>query len=162
MFELAAGGEGGEDHLYRGQASIGVGIDGDAAAIIGDGAGAVGVDLNFNVLGKASEGFIDGVVDDFVDQVMKTARVVAADVHAGARADVLDIIEGADHGGVIDAGRRHDRRSGGRGGYFGSRVDRRIFGHGLLRYCFCVRFGVERKRSGKEYQGDSRGARTAH
>jgi hypothetical protein len=38
-------------------------------------------------LGVAGERFIDGVVDDFVDEVMQTHLAGRADVHGGAQAD---------------------------------------------------------------------------
>ena len=94
--ELAAGAERGEDDFDGRDAFGRVDADGHAAAVVGDGAGAVGVDLHVDALAVAGEGLVDGVVDDLVDEVVQAARVVAADVHARARADVLDIVEDAD------------------------------------------------------------------
>jgi hypothetical protein len=102
--ELAAGAEGGEDDLDGGDALGRVDADGDAAAVVGDGAGAVGVDLHVDRLAVAGEGLVDGVVDDLVDEVVQAARVVAADVHARAGADVLDVVEHADLGLVVLGG----------------------------------------------------------
>ncbi len=46
-------------------------VDGDAAAVIDDGDGVVDVDDDIDFLCVAGQGFVDGVVDDFVDQVMQ-------------------------------------------------------------------------------------------
>ena len=46
-------------------------------------------------------GLVDGVVDDFVDEVVEAALVGAADVHAGATADGLEAFEDLDIGGGV-------------------------------------------------------------
>jgi hypothetical protein len=44
----------------------------------------------------AREGLVDGVVDDLVDQVMKSSRPGRADVHAGALTNGLQALENRD------------------------------------------------------------------
>ena len=82
----------------------GVGADGDAAAVIGDGGGAVGVDVDPDVFGIAGHGFVDGVVDDFPDQVVQAAGGGVADVHAWAKAHGFEALEGLNRFGVVFSG----------------------------------------------------------
>ena len=52
---------------------------GDTAAIVGHAHGAVGVDGNVDMVGKAAQGFVGGVVNHFLDDV---GGAVGAGVHA--------------------------------------------------------------------------------
>ena len=62
---------------------------------IGDG-GAVGVQRDPDVRGVAVHRLVDGVVDDFPDEVMQSSRADAADVHARPLADGLQAFENGD------------------------------------------------------------------
>jgi hypothetical protein len=53
---------------------------------------------DFQRLGVASEGFVDGVVDDFMDEVVRTAGVR---VHAWPAADRVQARQNFDIGSVI-------------------------------------------------------------
>jgi hypothetical protein len=44
----------------------------------------------------ARESLVDRVVDDFIDQVVKTSRPCRADVHAGALTNGLQALENSD------------------------------------------------------------------
>ena len=72
--ELAAGMELGEHHLHGGHL-LAVGqrhhVDGNAAAVVDDGDRVVDVDDDIDFLGVAGEGFVDGVVDYFVDEMVQ-------------------------------------------------------------------------------------------
>ena len=58
-------------------------VDGDAAAVIGHGARAVGVQGHGDRVAIAGERFVDRVVDDLVDHMMQAGTVVGvADIHA--------------------------------------------------------------------------------
>jgi hypothetical protein len=46
--------------------------------------------------GEAVHRFVDGVVQDFPDEVMKPGAAYAADVHAGALADRLEPFKDGD------------------------------------------------------------------
>ena len=79
-------------HAFQGRfADVRVDVDGDAAAVVGDGDRAVGVDGHLDDVGVAGHDLVDRVVDDFAHQVVQAAEVAVADVHAGALADVLQI-----------------------------------------------------------------------
>ena len=78
--------------------------DGDAAAVVDDGDGVVGVDRDRHLGAEAGEGLVDGVVDDLIDEVVQAHHAGRADVHAGALADGLQALEDGDVLGVV-AGR---------------------------------------------------------
>src|SRR5690606_15649369 len=99
--ELAARVEDGHHDLDRGLAVEGgvVVLDRvhrDAAAVVHDGAGAVGVDGDHDGLGVAGHGLVDGVVHDFVDEVVKGIEAGAADVHARALPDGVEALQDFD------------------------------------------------------------------
>jgi hypothetical protein len=97
--------EGAEDDLERGFAGeFGVGIDGDAAAVVADGDRVVGVEFDLDPVGMARHGLVHRVVEDLGHQMVQRAFVGAADVHAGALADRLQPLEHLDGGGVIGVG----------------------------------------------------------
>src|SRR6185436_9724914 len=79
--------------------------DGDAAAVVGHGKGAVGVDADLDRLGMAPHGLVDRVVDDLVDEVVEAARSGVPDEHAGALANRLQALEDLDLGRAVVAGR---------------------------------------------------------
>ena len=47
-------------------------VDRNAAAVVDDRDGVVEVDGDFDLVGVSGERFVDGVVDDFIDQVMQS------------------------------------------------------------------------------------------
>ncbi len=96
--ELAAGVEHGEDDLDggHGDAVDGLVVDRDAAAVVDDGDGVVDVDGDVDAGGVAAEGFVDGVVDDFVDEVVQALLAGGADVHGGAQPDGREALEDGD------------------------------------------------------------------
>ena len=88
--------EHGEHNLEGGDFELGVLVDGDAATVVFDRAGAVFVDGHVDLVAKPAESLVDGVVDDLPDEVMKAARAGRADVHARALADGLEALEHLD------------------------------------------------------------------
>ncbi len=71
-------------------------VDGNAAAIVDDGDRVVDVDDHVDFLGVAGESLIDGVVDDFVDEVMQAHLAGRADVHGGTQTHGLEAFEDLD------------------------------------------------------------------
>jgi len=81
----------------------------DAAAVVGDGAGAVRVEGDRNEVGMAGQGLVDGVVDHLVDHVVQARAVVGvADIHARALAHRIQALENLDGIGAV-FGRRAGR-----------------------------------------------------
>ena len=75
-----------EDNLSGGHAFACVHVNGDAAAIVRDGDRMVGVNDAVNLGAITGEGFIDRVVDHFVDKVVQAHLTGGTDVHGGALA----------------------------------------------------------------------------
>ena len=90
LFEFAAEFEHRHHAFQRGDvaahflAELVVLFDGDAAAIVFDGDRAVVIDGDAHLAGKTRHGLVDGIVDDFVHQVVQTTAGAVADVHARA------------------------------------------------------------------------------
>ena len=69
----------------------------DAAAIVGDGAGAVGIEGDDDPVGIAGQRLVDGVVDDLVDHVMQARAVIGvADIHARPLAHRIEAFQDLD------------------------------------------------------------------
>ena len=101
LAEFASGVEVGEDEFDGGDAEFRVGIDGDAAAVVAHRAGSVGMEGDVDGFAESGEVFVDGVVEDFEDAVVKAAFVGVADVHAWAFADGFEAFEFIDLGGTV-------------------------------------------------------------
>src|SRR5205823_4624541 len=75
------------------------------ASVVGDGARAVGVDLDQNRLAESGHRLVDRIIDDLPDEVMQSARAGISDVHRGTSSHMLDSLEHFDHSlGVLAAG----------------------------------------------------------
>ncbi|MBA7621943.1 hypothetical protein ES703_29313 [subsurface metagenome] len=80
---------------------FGMGIDGDATAVVGDGQEAVGGELHLDEVGMAGQRLVHGVVDDFGEQVVQRLLVGAADIHARPSPYRLQALEHLDVAGGI-------------------------------------------------------------
>src|SRR6266567_549833 len=77
-------------------------INWNATATIADGHPVVFVDNDIYALAGTGHGLINAVVDDLVNEVVQTALVRAADVHAWTAANRFQALENLDvAGGVI-------------------------------------------------------------
>ena len=76
-------------------------VDGNAAAVVDHGDGVVDVNGDFDLVGMAGERFVDGVVHDFVDQVVQSHLAGRADVHRGTLAHGFHAAENFDGIGVV-------------------------------------------------------------
>ena len=95
----------GHDHLGGGNFfSIDVHVvDGNAAAVVDDGDGVVDVNGDFDLVGKSGEGFVHGVVDDFIDEMVQSHLAGRTDVHGGTFADGFHAAEHLDGVGSVVA-----------------------------------------------------------
>ena len=93
---LASGGEDRQDDRDGGLVLGGGLVDGDAATVVDDLDAAVCLERDFDVIGVACQGLVDGVVDDLVDEVVQTAFAGGSDVHARALADGFQALEDGD------------------------------------------------------------------
>ena len=71
-------------------------IDRDAAAVVGDGDEAVGVELDLDEGGMAGHRLVHGVVDHLGEEVVQRLLVGAADIHAGPAAHRLEPLQHLD------------------------------------------------------------------
>ncbi len=74
-----------EHNFGRGTLFRSVHIDGNAAPVIHYGHGIVGVHGDIYFVGVTGHGFVNGIVDDFPNQVMQTHFAGGADVHGRAQ-----------------------------------------------------------------------------
>ncbi len=111
LVELPARVQRREDELESALLVLRVDVDGDAAAVVRDlDLPAARKERDVEARGIAVDDLVDRVVDDLVDEVVETARVHAADVHAGALADGLEAFEDGDVAGGVGGG--HEARRG--------------------------------------------------
>jgi hypothetical protein len=99
--EFSAGVEVCHDEFEGGDLVFGVDVDGDTAAVIFDGAGAVEVEGDGNIFAMTGEGFIDRIIDDFEDAVMEAAFEGIADVHIGAFTHTFEAFEFLDFRRIV-------------------------------------------------------------
>ena len=106
VLELAAGVEDGEDDLERAFLRGRVLVDRDPAAVVFHrDRRAIGMERDPDVRGEAVHRLVDGVVENFPDEVVQSGRADAADIHAGALPDRLESLENGDvFGGVVGGG----------------------------------------------------------
>ena len=141
--ELAAGVQHGEHDLGGALALVLARrerVDRDAPAVVVDLASAVGEQGDADAGAVARHRLVDGVVDDFPDQVMEPGQAGRADVHAWPFADRVEALEDLDGIGVV--GRRRLRLIGIRSpratrlGDVGFRNFGRVVGHSYLMSCW--------------------------
>ena len=80
--ELAAGMEDGEDHRHRRQPCLLLDTHRDTPAVIGNPDDVPREDIHLNMGAVPRQGFINGVIYNFIDQVMEALGAGRADVHA--------------------------------------------------------------------------------
>ena len=94
--ELTAGVQHGIYDCDGRDAQLGLDVHGDAAAVIGNFDDITRFDRYFDMGAVPSQGFVDGVIDDLVDQVMQAGRAGRTDIHAGALAHSLQALQDLD------------------------------------------------------------------
>ena len=148
--KLAAGVEHGHDDFGgRLPPVFWVVVDGNPASVVGDATPTVGEQHDVDAGGFAGHRFVDGVVDDLVDEVMEPGKTGAADVHPGAFADWFEAFENRDVlGAVRHAGIPLDRGPGesktaGQGRFSGpTHATRRGAENPVVSGCFGPGFGL--------------------
>src|ERR1700730_14639012 len=77
-------------------------VHGNAADVIDHRDGVVDVDRDFNLVGETSKRLIDGIIDNFVDQMVQSQIAGGADVHGRSQAYGFHAAEDFDGvGGVV-------------------------------------------------------------
>ena len=101
VVELAARVQFGHDYLNGRNSQLGMYVHGNAATVIPHRNAVVHVQDDFNLVAEAGHGFIYGVVDHFVDKMMKTMDVRAAYIHGRPLADRHKTFQNRNCGRVI-------------------------------------------------------------
>ena len=79
-----------------------------STAVVCDGDGLVLVNFHGDIRAVTRQGFVDGVVDDLEDHVVKTGPVIGvANVHSGAFSDGVEAFQDLDFTGVVNVGAAH-------------------------------------------------------
>ncbi len=91
--ELTTGMEDGENDFQSGLAGLGLDIHGDTTAVISDGDGIAGVNGDGDILAIAGQSLIDGVIHDFIDQMVQARRGRGADIHTGPFPDGFQTLQ---------------------------------------------------------------------
>jgi hypothetical protein len=81
LFELAARMQDGQCHFGSGLRLRRVHAGGNPPAVVDDRDAAIDVDFDLDGFAESGHMFIDTVVDNFVDEVMKSVHAGAADIH---------------------------------------------------------------------------------
>ncbi len=93
LAEFPAGMKIGQDQLQRRDLVDRMQIDGDAAPVVLDRAGAVEVNGHRDLRGETGERLVDGVVDDLEDAVVQPPLHRVSDVHVRALPHALETLE---------------------------------------------------------------------
>jgi hypothetical protein len=94
--ELATGVKDRKHHLDGGFSLCGVHIYRDSAAVIDTANGTIRKNRDLNEGTVARKGFVYGIVDDFVNEMVQTAFTGRADIHSGTLADGFETLENLD------------------------------------------------------------------
>ena len=100
VVELAASVE--DRHHYLGRClAAGVLVDRNTSSVVDNRYRVVNVDGDTDGVAVSPQRFIDGVVDDLIDQVMEPRCTGRPDVHCRARADRLEALQNLDLVGAV-------------------------------------------------------------
>ena len=92
--KLSAGMQHGQNNLKRRQVRIfRVRVNRNAAAVVGNGNGTVGIHTDFDTVGKTGDCLVHRVVQNFGNQMVQRRSIRATDVHARTGADRLQTFQ---------------------------------------------------------------------
>ena len=94
--ELAAGVEDGKYYLQSGFTGLGLNVNRNTPAIVGDSDGVARVDGDGDIGAVAGQGLVDGVVHNLIHQVVQAGLRGGADIHARAFAHRLQSLQDLD------------------------------------------------------------------
>ena len=101
VIELTASVQDRHDDLERRDLFDRMLVDGDAAPVIDDRDGVVGVDRHLDLGAETGHGLVDGVVNDLPHQVMQTAGARRTDIHARALTNGLETFENLNLAAIV-------------------------------------------------------------
>src|SRR5262245_3963308 len=101
LVEFATGMQFGKHDLGSGNTFRRMNIDRDPATVVAYSDAVVDMDRDIDLIAMTDQRFVNGVVDDLVDQMMKTPLRRIADVHPGAFSDGFQPLQYFDIFGVV-------------------------------------------------------------
>ena len=101
FFEFTARVQNRHDHFQRGDLLFGVNVHGNPASVVLHFDHVFRQDPHDDVLGVAGHVFVDGVVHDFVDHLVKAGSVLGANVHPWTFAHSFEALEDLDHMRIV-------------------------------------------------------------
>src|SRR3974390_1283245 len=99
--KLTSGVQNGHDDFRRRTLLGGVHVDRNAAAVVDDGNGVVGMNRDVDLVGKARHRFVNGIVDNFPYEVVQTHFAGRADVHGRTQAHSFETAKHLNGFGVV-------------------------------------------------------------
>ena len=106
--EFPAGVKPRHDHLGGGHPFLVVDFGRDAASVVGDGDGPVGVERHADAVAESRQRLVDRIVHHLEHHVVEARTVVGiADIHAGALADGVEPAQHLDRLGVVSGRLAH-------------------------------------------------------
>ena len=102
--EFTAGMQDGVNNFYAGDALLGLNINRNTTAVIGNGNGIIGINGNGNFVAVAGQSLIYCIVYDLINQMVQAAGRGAADIHTGTTAYSFQTFQDLDLAGGILAG----------------------------------------------------------
>ena len=102
--EFTTGVQNGKDHLHGRPTGLGLDIHRNTTAIVGNGDGIAGIDGDGDMLTVARQRLIDGIVHNFVHQMVQTRGGGGADIHTGTLADSFQALQNLDLGTAVFLG----------------------------------------------------------
>ena len=93
----------GHDNLNGRHVFLGMDVNRNAAPVVTDGDGVVQVQHNFYFVAVPGHGLVNGIVDNFVHQMMEAAAVRAPDIHGRTFPNGLQTFQDSDGICVISA-----------------------------------------------------------
>ena len=102
--ELAARVKDGKNDFNRRNFFLWMFVDRNTAAVVYNRNGVVLVNGHVDLRAESGQSLVDGVVDDLIDQMVKTTRTSGANVHARTFADRFQALEHLDIRTIVMAG----------------------------------------------------------
>ena len=99
--ELSASVQNSQDHLDGGLALCGVHRHRHSTPVIDDSHASIGEDRHLNMRAVSGHCLVDGVVDDFLNEVVETAFRGRTDIHARSLANCFETLEYRNIPGIV-------------------------------------------------------------
>ena len=104
IVELASGMQFGHDDLHRRNMLLWMHVHGNASSVVPDRHAVVQMQHDFDARAEPRHGFVDGVVHHFIDKMVQSPGIRAADIHGRAFPYRLESFKNGDRVSCIGFG----------------------------------------------------------